>query len=102
MAVKTEYVVLNKKNEEVMRTEEKKYADWYDKRLDVASQVQDLILKVVDKESIEKLTDIQLEELSVALSMHSNKLTKVLKGKGAEDVIKEEGIDSEYKIKDKS
>lgn len=99
MAVKTEYVVLNKNNEEVMRTEEKKYADWYDKRLDMASQVQDLISELADKKELGKLTDLQLEELSVMLSMHSNKLTKVLKGKDAKEVLEEEGVDSEYKAK---
>ncbi len=101
MAVKTLYVVLNNKNEELMRTEDKKHADWYDKRLDVAENIQELILKVVDEKTVGKLSEKELEEISVSLAMHSNKLQKVIKGKTTEEVVESDGIDSEYKSKAK-
>lgn len=101
MAVKTLYVVLNKKNEELMRTEDKKHADWYDKRLDVAENIQEFISKFVDEKSLGKLSEKELEDISITLAMHSNKLQKVIKGKTTEEVIESDGEDSEYKSKSK-
>lgn len=97
MAVKTLYIVTGKDDEEKMRTEDKKYADWYDKRLDCSEQILSL-LKIVGKDFVENISEKDMDALCVTLSMNGDKLAKVLKGKEAEAVIETDGLD-EYTSK---
>jgi dsDNA-binding SOS-regulon protein len=92
MSVEIIYVV-KRGEKEVMRTEEKKHADWYDKRLDNATVLQDLISS--NKELVKGIKDEKIEDICIYLSMNMDKISKVFKGKSFEDALKECG-ENEY------
>ena len=92
MAVTTIYVVM-RGDKEVMRSDDKKYADWYDKRLDCADELSEFFKS--NKELSKNISPELMEELCVNISMNPNKVSKILKGKTFESVSSEDG-DNEY------
>jgi dsDNA-binding SOS-regulon protein len=90
MSVKTIYIV-QRGEKEVMRTEEKKHADWYDKRLDNATILQDILSE--NKELVKGVKEDKIEDICIYLSMNMDKISKVFKGKSFEDALKECGAD---------
>lgn len=95
MAVNVIYSVTNKEGKEVMKTGDKKHADWYDKRIESGYKLCDFLSENSEilPEELRK-NDALLEEMSIFLSMHSNKVSKILKGKqDLESIIEDEGLD---------
>ncbi len=81
MPVTTVYHVTNQKGEILLVTSDKKAADQYDKMLDTAEQISELIQKsgaTIDEKS--------LENLSIFLSKNNVALSAILKGKTFADV----------------
>lgn len=101
MTVNIIYSVTDKKGDEIMKTGDKKYADWYDKRIESGYKLCDFLNSNLESlpEELRK-NDVFLEEMSIFLSMHSNKITKILKGKQSlDDIVEEESFDEFQKKK---
>jgi dsDNA-binding SOS-regulon protein len=92
MAVTTVYII-TRGDKEVMRSDDKKYADWYDKRLDCADELSELLKR--EKDLFKDIKPELIEEICINLSMNSNKVNKILKGKTLDKVLDEDG-DDEY------
>ena len=82
MAVEARYVVV-RKGEEVLSTTDKKQADEYDKMLDIADAMSDLISR-----SGVTMNEQDNEELSVYLAQHKNELLTALGVKKAKPKVK--------------
>lgn len=80
MSVKTQYVVQHK-GEDKLVTCDKKEADLYDKMLDTADNIAQLLTSqgiTVDEK--------QLEDISIALSKNKDAVAKLFRGKSFDDI----------------
>lgn len=84
MPIHVVYNVTNKNGEVLLVTSDKKAADQYDKMLDTAEQIAELVQKSgvgIDEKS--------LESLSIFLSKNTTALSAILKGKTFADVAEQ-------------
>jgi dsDNA-binding SOS-regulon protein len=102
MSVKTFYIVENRNGDVVLKTEDKKYATWYDKRMGGAYELQDFVkdniledknLSKKEKSLLEERMD-SIEDVFLFLSFHQNKTLKLLKGtKSSFDILDSDPFD---------
>lgn len=79
--IEIEYIVKDKKGVEKLRTADKKAADAYDRALDNADLLQQLLQH--DK-VLPKLSDADLETLTIYLALNAKNVERALKGKAPE------------------
>ncbi|SDW77025.1 YebG family protein [Thiocapsa roseopersicina] len=79
--IEIEYVVRDQKGAERLRTTDKKTADAYDKALESAERLADLLRH--DK-ILPDLPESDLEELTIYLARNAKTVERILKGKSAE------------------
>lgn len=79
--IEIEYIVKDKKGVEKLRTADKKAADAYDKALDNAELLQQLLQH--DK-VLPKLSDNDLEALTIYLALNAKNVERALRGKEPE------------------
>lgn len=79
--IEIEYIVKDKKGVEKLRTADKKAADAYDKALDNADLLQDLLRH---DNVLPKLKDDDLESLTIYLALNAKNVERALKGKPPE------------------
>jgi len=79
--IEIEYIVKDKKGVEKLRTADKKAADAYDKALDNADILQQLLRH---DQVLPKLSDDDLESLTVYLALNAKNVERALKGKDPE------------------
>jgi dsDNA-binding SOS-regulon protein len=91
--IEIEYIVKDKQVVERLRTADKKEADAYDKALEVADRLAQLLR---DDQVVPNLADEDLEELTIYLARNARTVERVLKGKEAESGARgKSGADSE-------
>lgn len=76
--IEIEYIVKDNKGAERLRTSDKKAADAYDKALDNADRLQELLRH--DK-VLPGLSDADMEELTIYLALNAKNVDRILKGK---------------------
>lgn len=76
--IEIEYIVKDKRGVEKLRTADKKAADAYDKALDNAELLQQLLRH---DNVLPKLKEDDLETLTIYLALNSKNVEKALKGK---------------------
>ncbi|WP_338073132.1 YebG family protein [Halochromatium salexigens] len=81
IAVEIEYIVKDKHGTERLRTADKKAADAYDKALEIADRLAQLLH---DDQVLPVLPDADLEELTIYLARNARNVERVLKGKEPE------------------
>jgi len=79
--IEIEYVVKDHKGVEKLRTTDKKAADAYDKALETAERLADLLRH--DK-VLPGLAEHDLEELTIYLARNARQIERILKGKDPE------------------
>lgn len=79
--IEIEYIVKDKNGVERLRTTDKKAADAYDRALDNADRLAQMLR--ADK-VLEDLSDSDLEELTIYLARNARDVERVLKGKEPE------------------
>lgn len=79
--IEIEYIVKDKHGMERLRTADKKAADAYDKALDIADRLAQLIR---DDQVLPDLSDGELEELTIYMARNARNVERVLKGKEPE------------------
>jgi len=79
--IEIEYIVKDKKGTERLRTADKKAADAYDKALEIAERLAQLLR---DDQVLPELADADLEELTIYLARNARNIERVLKGKAPE------------------
>jgi dsDNA-binding SOS-regulon protein len=79
--IEIEYIVRDNKGAERLRTADKKAADAYDKALDNAERLQQLLRH--DK-VLPNLSDSDLEDLTIYLALNEKNVERTLKGKEPE------------------
>jgi dsDNA-binding SOS-regulon protein len=79
--IEIEYVVRDRKGVERMRTTDKKAADAYDKALDTAERLADLLRQ---DRVLPNLPEPELEELTIYLARNARNIERILKGKEPE------------------
>ena len=79
--IEIEYVVRDQKGAERLRTTDKKAADAYDKALESAERLAELLRH--DK-ILPDLPESDLEELTIYLARNAKTVERILKGKSAE------------------
>ncbi len=79
--IEIEYIVKDNKGAERLRTTDKKAADAYDKALDNAERLQQLLRH--DK-GLPNLSDSDLEDLTIYLALNAKNVERTLKGKEPE------------------
>ncbi|NEX23384.1 YebG family protein [Thiorhodococcus mannitoliphagus] len=79
--IEIEYIVKDSNGVERLRTTDKKAADAYDRALDNAERLAQMIRK--DK-VLPSLSDTELEELTIYLARNARDVERVLKGKAPE------------------
>ena len=79
--IEIEYIVKDKKGVEKLRTADKKAADAYDRALDNADLLQQLFEH--DK-VLPKLSDADMESLTIYLALNAKNVERALKGKEPE------------------
>jgi len=79
--IEIEYIVKDNKGAERLRTNDKKAADAYDKALDNADRLQELLRH--DK-VLPNLSESDLEELTIYLALNAKNVERILKGKAPE------------------
>ena len=79
--IEIEYVVRDKKGAERLRTSDKKAADAYDKALDNADRLAEMLRH--DK-VLPNLSETDLEELTIYLARNAKNVERALKGKDPE------------------
>jgi len=79
--IEIEYIVKDKKGVEKLRTADKKAADAYDKALDNA----DLLAELLRHDNVlPKLKDDDMEALTIYLALNAKNVDRALKGKAPE------------------
>ena len=76
--IEIEYVVRDQKGVERLRTTDKKAADAYDKALETAGRLADLLR---DDRVLPGLAEPDLEELTIYLARNARRVERILKGK---------------------
>jgi uncharacterized protein len=79
--IEIEYVVKDQKGVERLRTTDKKAADAYDKALETAEHLADLLRH---DGVLPELAEHDLEELTIYLARNAKKVERILKGKAPE------------------
>jgi dsDNA-binding SOS-regulon protein len=79
--IEIEYIVKDSKGAEQLRTTDKKAAEAYDKALDNAERLQELLRH--DK-VLPNLSESDLEELTIYLALNAKNVDRILKGKAPE------------------
>lgn len=79
--IEIEYIVKDKRGVEKLRTADKKAADAYDKALDNADLLQELLRH---DNVLPKLKDDDLESLTIYLALNAKNVERALKGKPPE------------------
>lgn len=79
--IEIEYIVKDKNGMERLRTADKKAADAYDKALDIADRLAQLLR---DDQVLPDLADVDLEELTIYMARNARNVERVLKGKEPE------------------
>ncbi|WP_295457090.1 YebG family protein [uncultured Thiodictyon sp.] len=79
--IEIEYVVRDQKGIERLRTTDKKAADAYDKALETAERLADLLRQDA---VLPGLAEHDLEELTIYLARNARQVERILKGKEAE------------------
>ncbi len=79
--IEIEYIVRDNKGAERLRTADKKAADAYDKALDNAERLQQLLRH--DK-VLPNLSDSDLEDLTIYLALNAKNVERTLRGKEPE------------------
>lgn len=89
--IEIEYVVRDKKGAERLRTTDKKAADTYDKALDNADRLAELLRH---DRILPDLSENDLEELTIYLARNAKNVERVLKGKEPELTPHDEGAEA--------
>jgi len=79
--IEIEYIVKDKKGVEKLRTSDKKAADAYDRALDNADLLQQLLRH---DNVLPKLKEDDLESLTIYLALNAKNVERALKGKAPE------------------
>lgn len=79
--IEIEYIVKDKHGVERLRTADKKAADAYDKALDIAERLAQMLR---DDQVLPSLPELELEELTIYLARNARNVERVLKGKEPE------------------
>ncbi len=79
--IEIEYIVKDRHGTERLRTADKKAADAYDKALEIAERLVQLLR---DDQVLPELPEADLEELSIYLARNARNIERVLKGKAPE------------------
>ncbi|MBK5929901.1 YebG family protein [Halochromatium salexigens] len=79
--IEIEYIVKDKHGMERLRTADKKAADAYDKALEIAERLTQLLR---EDQVLPELPEGDLEELTIYLARNARKVERVLKGKAPE------------------
>jgi dsDNA-binding SOS-regulon protein len=79
--IEIEYIVKDKHGTERLRTADKKAADAYDKALEIADRLAQLLR---EDQVLPVLPDPDLEELTIYLARNARNVERVLKGKEPE------------------
>ena len=79
--IEIEYIVKDQKGVERLRTSDKKAADAYDKALEIADRLAQMLR---DDEVVPELADPDMEELTIYLARNAKNVERVLKGKAPE------------------
>ena len=79
--IEIEYIVKDSKGVEKLRTTDKKAADAYDKALNNAERLQELLRH---DQVLPNLDDGALEELTIYLALNAKNVDRILKGKEPE------------------
>ena len=79
--IKIEYIVKDKHGMERLRTADKKAADAYDKALEIADRLAQLLR---ENQVLPDLPSADLEELTIYLARNARNVERVLKGKEPE------------------
>ena len=79
--IEIEYVVRDQKGIERLRTTDKKAADAYDRALETAERLADLLRH---DRVLPGLAEHDLEELTIYLARNARNIERILKGKGPE------------------
>lgn len=79
--IEIEYIVKDKHGTERLRTADKKAADAYDKALEIADRLAQLLR---EDQVLADLPDADLEELTIYLARNARNVERVLKGKEPE------------------
>jgi dsDNA-binding SOS-regulon protein len=79
--IEIEYIVKDKHGMERLRTADKKAADAYDKALEIADRLAQLLR---DDQVLPELADGDLEELTIYMARNARNVERVLKGKEPE------------------
>ncbi len=79
--IEIEYVVRDRKGVERLRTTDKKAADAYDKALETAERLADLLRQ---DRVLPDLSEPDMEELTIYLARNARNVERILKGKGPE------------------
>jgi dsDNA-binding SOS-regulon protein len=79
--IEIEYIVKDKHGVERLRTADKKVADAYDKALDIADRLAQLLR---EDQVLPDLAEPDLEELTIYLARNARNVERVLKGKEPE------------------
>lgn len=79
--IEIEYIVRDRKGVEKLRTADKKAADAYDRALETAERLADLLRR---DRVLPDLSDPDMEELTIYLARNARSLERILKGKGAD------------------
>lgn len=82
--IEIEYIVKDNNGVERLRTTDKKAADAYDKALEVADRLAQLLR---DDSVLPDLPEGQLEELTIYLARNARNVERVLKGKEPERAV---------------
>jgi dsDNA-binding SOS-regulon protein len=77
--IEIEYVVRDQKGVERLRTTDKKAADAYDKALETAERLADLLRH---DRVLPGLSESDMEELTIYLARNARNVERILKGKG--------------------
>ena len=79
--IEIEYIVKDRNGVERLRTTDKKAADAYDKALDNADRLAQLLR---DDRVLPQLPDADMEELTIYLARNARNVERILKGKEPE------------------
>jgi len=93
--IEIEYVVKDHQGVEKLRTTDKKAADAYDKALETAERLADLLRH--DK-VLPGLTEHDLEELTIYLARNARQIERILKGKEPELDAEAQDVASQVKV----
>ena len=93
--IEIEYVVRDQKGVERLRTTDKKAADAYDKALETAERLADLLRH---DGVLPGLAEPDMEELTIYLARNARNIERILKGKEPDLAAEAEGVASTDKV----